>query len=188
MGKKRGLSGDAVLDAAAEIADRHGLDEATLAEVAARLGIRAPSLYHYVNGTDGLRRALALRGAQLLTDELRAAVHCRSGRAALRAIARAYRAFAVKHPGLYAAFLPAPKPGEDDELYASLAAPVGVVAEVLVGAGVPARRTLPVIRALRSVLHGFVTLERDRGFGMPDDIDDSFDVAVDLLLRGILGS
>ncbi len=185
MGRRRGLTADAVVDAAAAIADEQGLAAATLGAVAARLGVRAPSLYHWFDGAGGVRRALALRGAALLGDILRAAAAGRSGRAALRALARAYRAFARAHPGLYDALLPAPRPGEDDELYAALAAPVGVVAEALAPLGVPARRAVPVVRALRSMLHGFVTLERDGGFGMPVDVEASFDAAVELLARGI---
>jgi AcrR family transcriptional regulator len=185
VGEKRGLTAEAVVDAAAAIADHDGLAAATLATVAARLGIRSPSLYHYFAGADGLKRALALRGAALLRDELAAAAPARSARASLRNLARAYRQFAHRHPGLYAAFLPAPRPGQDDELYRALAEPVAVVAAILGELGVPSRRAIPVVRALRSLLHGFVTLERDGGFGMPDDVDASFDAAVELFLRAL---
>jgi AcrR family transcriptional regulator len=185
MGEKRGLSAEAVVDAAVAIADHDGLEAATLATVAARLGIRSPSLYHYFAGADGLKRALALRGAAALGDELRAAAAGRSGRAALRALARAYRQFAHRHPGLYAAMLPAPRPGQDDVLYAALGEPVALVGAVLAELGVSSRRTVPVVRALRSLLHGFVTLERDGGFGMPEDVDASFDAAVELFTRAL---
>lgn len=185
MGEKRGLTAAAVIDAAADVADHDGLQAATLATVAARLGIRSPSLYHYFAGADGLRRALALRGAALLGDALAAAAKGRSASAALRNVARAYRQFARRHPGLYAAFLPAPRPGDDDELYDALAAPVAVVVALLGELGVTSRRAIPVVRALRSLLHGFVTLERDGGFGMPDDVDASFESAVNLFLRAL---
>ena len=49
----------------------------------------------------------------------------------------------------------------------------------------PARRRVPAVRALRSLLHGFVTLERDGGFGMPDDVDASFDAAIELFARAL---
>jgi AcrR family transcriptional regulator len=185
VGEKRGLTADAVLDAAAALADAEGLEAATPSTVAARLGIRTPSLYHYFDGAEGLRRALALRGAGALAEALRAAAIGRAGRAAVRAIAHAYRDFARRHPGLYAALLPAPRPGADEALYAALGASVGVVAAVLAELGVSSRRAVPVIRALRSLLHGFVTLERDGGFGMPEDVDASFDAAVELFLRAL---
>ena len=37
-------------------------------------------------------------------------------------------------------------------------------------------------RALRSLLHGFVHLESHGGFGMPVDIDDSFDTAIAMVI------
>src|SRR5262249_55806793 len=97
----------------------------------------------------------------------------------------AYRGFAREHPGLYAALLPAPRPGEDDELFAALAQPIRIVGQALAEVGVPERRVVPTIRALRSLLHGFVSLERDRGFGLPEDVGASFDAAIDLLLRAL---
>jgi AcrR family transcriptional regulator len=185
MGEKRGLTAEAVLDVAAAIADDEGLDAATLATVAAQVGIRSPSLYHWFDGAAGLRRALALRGARELGARLRAAAAERSGKAALRALSHAYRGFAREHPGLYAALLPAPRPGEDEELFAALAQPIATVARALGEAGVPERRAIPTIRALRSLLHGFVSLERDRGFGLPEDVEASFETAIDLFLRAL---
>jgi hypothetical protein len=38
---------------------------------------------------------------------------------------------------------------------------------------------------MRSMLHGFVDLERKGGFGMPVDLDESFDRAVSLLIDRI---
>ena len=35
------------------------------------------------------------------------------------------------------------------------------------------------VRAIRSALHGFVSLEREGGFGLPIDIDDSYDNLID---------
>ncbi len=71
-------------------------------------------------------------------------------------------------------------------LKAVFAAPVKVIAEVLSGLGLPSANAVPVIRSLRSALHGFVTLEAGGGFGMPDDVDDSFDLLIDVVIAGVL--
>lgn len=42
-------------------------------------------------------------------------------------------------------------------------------------------------RAIRSALHGFVELEGSSGFGMPESVDGSFDLLVELLLSGVRG-
>ena len=39
--------------------------------------------------------------------------------------------------------------------------------------------------ALRALLHGFLDLEAQDGFGMPVDIDASFDASVELIIAGI---
>ena len=46
MAIKVGLTREAVMKAAGELADANGLHEVTLAALAARLGVRTPTLYH----------------------------------------------------------------------------------------------------------------------------------------------
>jgi hypothetical protein len=41
------------------------------------------------------------------------------------------------------------------------------------------------VRALRSLVHGFATLEVSGGFGIPLDLDESFHRLVDLFIAGI---
>ena len=66
MARKVGLTLDDVVAAAADVADRDGLDAVTLATVAGALGVKAPSLYAHVAGLDGLRRELGREGARRL--------------------------------------------------------------------------------------------------------------------------
>ena len=178
MGAKAGLTRDDVIAAAADLADRHGFDEVTLGAVARTLGVKTPSLYHHVDGLPGLRRDLAMRAAGRMTAVLSDAAAGEDPRVALRAIAGAYRSFGARHPGMYASMLPAPRPGDDDELYAALAAPVEAVVPVLAALGVAEHEMISTIRIIRSLLHGFVTLEHDGGFGMPVDIDATFEQLV----------
>jgi hypothetical protein len=53
MATKAGLDYTAVIQAAAEPANADGLHEVTLANLANRLGIRTPTLYHYFTGWRG---------------------------------------------------------------------------------------------------------------------------------------
>jgi AcrR family transcriptional regulator len=181
MGRKAGVDLERVIDTAIVIADEDGLEAATLTAVSSALGIQTPSLYNHVEGLAGLRRAMAIRGAEMLHDDLERAVGEDVGPEALRAVAHAYRAFASSHPGLYQAFLPAPRP-EDPVAHAALARPVAVVARVLEGMGVDTADVIPLIRTFRSMLHGFVDLEGRAGFGMPVDIDSSFETAVESMI------
>ena len=185
MARKRGVDLAQVVDAAAEVADIVGLDGRTMAAVAAALGVQSPSLYSHVDGLAGLRRAMGVEAARRLGSALAETTRGREGIDALRAIAHAYRAFAMRHPSLYAAMLPVPQVG-DEEAYAVFAVPVRVIADVLTGLGLRPAEAAPVIRSFRSALHGFVTLQAGGGFGMPDDVDNSFDVLIEVNVAGVL--
>lgn len=185
VGRKAGITIDDIAASAAAIADQDGLEAATLTAVASDLGIKTPSLYNHVEGLSGLRRLLAMHGSKLLLDEFEKASSGLRGLEALRAIAEVDRRFVSEHPGLYAAFLPAPTEEEDAELYQAMAEPVFHVAHILLDMGIPQSEAIHLIRALRALLHGFLDLEAQHGFGMPVDIDRSFDAAVELMLSGI---
>jgi AcrR family transcriptional regulator len=187
VARKRGVTVADVAAAAVAVADAAGLEGLTLAAVSARVGVRSPSLYAHVDGLDGVKRLLALRAAAELEGVLRAASRGVEGLEALRAIAHAYRRFARDRPGLYAATQRAVRPGEDDELYAALAAVIVPVVGALRAAGVAAEDVIHMTRAIRSALHGFVELEGSSGFGMPESVDESFDLLVELLLSGVRG-
>jgi len=181
---RAGLDTDRVVDAAATIADADGLDAVTLARVAGGLGVRAPSLYNHVDGRAGLLRALALRGVRELTAALREAAIGRSGPDALAAAARAYRAYAVAHPGLYAAGVAAPAP-DDAEHLAAAGETVDVVYAVLRGWQLEGDDAVHAARAFRSAIHGFVLLETTGGFGIPVDVDTSFERLVATVAGGL---
>jgi AcrR family transcriptional regulator len=180
---RAGLTAQTVTEAAAELADTEGLEAVTLAALAGRLGVRAPSLYAHVDGLDDLRVRIAAQGAAQLADRLQAAVAGRSGATALRALAAAYREYARTHPGAYAA-LQRTK-GLNAQAAEAAERTVGVVLAVLQGYGLEGDAALHATRAIRAALHGFVLLEMQDGFGLALDVDESFEVLVGLLERGL---
>jgi hypothetical protein len=97
----------------------------------------------------------------------------RAGDDALVALADAYRAFAREHPGLYAATQRAPDLA-DPEWNALSAEVVGIVVAALAGYGLRGDDAVHAVRGLRSLLHGFVSLETGGGFGLPLNLDESF--------------
>lgn len=185
------------------MADEVGLDRLTLATVARRFGVSLPSLYKHIGGLDALRGDLALLGVRELTAAISSAAVGRSGRAALHAIANAYRDYATAHPGRYAASVRGPDPG-DLELIAANEALLAIFLAALAGYGIsgdsssfgrllnPTERTTPAderatedaidaIRSLRAVIHGFVTLEAAGGFGLERPLDATYTRLIDAL-------
>ena len=181
---RAGLDADAVVAAAAELADADGLEAVTLARLASRLGVRAPSLYAHVDGLADLRRRIAARGALELATELQAAAAGRARADALLAIANAYRAYGLAHPGTYEALQRA---SELDDPVSEAAARrlVDVVIAVLRGYGLEGDDVIHGVRIVRAALHGFVALEAGGGFGMPLSVDDTFERLVTALDRGL---
>jgi AcrR family transcriptional regulator len=181
---RRGLDSARVIDEAGQIADAEGLGAVTLARVAMALGVRPPSLYNHVEGLPGLLRRLTLRSIGDLTEVIGGAAIGRSGAEALRAVGRAYRAFAHEHPGRYAATVRAPGPSDVDLLAAGARA-VEVLTAVLGAWGFAGDAALHRVRVMRAALHGFVTLEAHGGFGLPLDLDQSFELVLDTLVAGL---
>jgi AcrR family transcriptional regulator len=175
---RAGLSHDVVVREAATAADEVGLERLTLAVVAARLGVKVPSLYKHVDGLDDVRRALTLVGLADLTAALSSAAVGRAGRDALHGVADAYRDYAHRRPGCYAATVRA-APADDPEVLAAADALLRVVSAVLSGYGLTGDEAIDAIRALRSAMHGFVAIEAAGGFGLPHDVDRSYRRLVD---------
>lgn len=177
---RAGLSKAVVVEAAAEIADADGIEAVTLSSVAARLGVKPPSLYAHVDGLSDLRRRLAAQAAVELGDALTPAVAGRAGGDALRATGRAYRGWALAHPGRHAAlqFVRV-----DDEPAAQRA--VELMVSVMRGYALEGDAAIHAVRVVRAAIYGFVTLEAGGGFGIPLDTDESFEWLLTLLDRGL---
>jgi AcrR family transcriptional regulator len=184
MAKRVGIDKDAVVRAAAKIADDHGWDALTLARVANKLRVRPPSLYNHVGGLEALRRELKILALRDLDATLSRATIGKSCDDAVRGLAAAYRAFVKLHPGSYAATMVA-APKNDPALEAAASQVVETILAVLHGYGLDRREGIHAIRALRSTVHGFVGLEIAGGFGIPLDVDQSFDWLVTALLKGL---
>jgi AcrR family transcriptional regulator len=180
---RRGLDRAKVIEAAAALADREGLEAVALGRLAGELGVRPPSLYNHVEGLDGVLRGIALRGVVEFGDVLAAAAVGRSGADALRAMADAMRRFARTHPGRYAAAQRAYP--DDAEIAAAGGRVIDVFVAVLRGWDLEGDEAIHAVRVVRSALHGFVALELNGGFGMPLDLDETYDRLVDVLARGL---
>jgi AcrR family transcriptional regulator len=175
-----------VVQIAVGLADEHGFEAVTLASVARELGIRLPSLYNYVDGLPGLRQQMMLRGLRQLNDQLRRAAIGKAGDDAILSVANAYRAFAHAHPGLYTVTLRTVGP-DQPELANAAQEVVELILLILQPYGLNGDDAIHAVRALRSVLHGFVDLENSGGFGLPLDRDETFRRLVEMFIKALHG-
>ena len=174
MGRVRLPTGQ-VVDTAVELIDAQGFEALTLSAVAAELGVRPSALYNHVDSLDDLRGRVAVTATERLTTAISAAAIGVAGIAALRAVADAYRNFALDHPGQYSALLRASEAtGEltraNDRLH-------DVFVAVYSGAGLSPDNAQLAARQARQAVHGYVTLQHagiETGDTQFDDLVDGF--------------
>jgi AcrR family transcriptional regulator len=180
---RAGLSTDAVVDVALALVDEKGLDALSLAAVADRAGVAAPSLYKHVGSLADLRDLMAIKAMRQATGLFRAQVMGRSSDDAVEALMRAIRAYVLANPGRYE-LMPL------DPLHRDGMADAGrelleVFIAVMRGYGLDEAATTHAIRRLRAAIHGFVDLEIGGGFGLPEDIETTYDQVIDMVLRSL---
>ena len=64
---RAGLDAARVVDEATVVADAVGIDNLSLAEIAARLGVKVPSLYKHVAGLEDVRHQVSIRAREALS-------------------------------------------------------------------------------------------------------------------------
>src|SRR4029450_13579778 len=177
---RAGLTTDAVVDVALAVIDEKGLEALSLAAVADRAGVAAPSLYKHVGSLAGLRDLMAIKVMRQMTAHFTAVVMGRSRDEAVEALMRSYRAFAVRNPARYALI---PR----DPLHRDGMAPAGqemleVFVAVMRGYGLDAAAVTHAIRRLRAAVHGFADLEINGGFGLAEELEEAYDQLVSMFV------
>ncbi len=184
MSHRVGLDQVTVVEAAVKLVDEEGLEQLSLGRLAERLGVRTPSLYNHVAGLPGLKRDLALYCLRDLLDRILCTTIGKSRAEAIFALADSYRAYARETPGRYAFTLQAPA-ADDQEWQAIVQQIVDVLRAVLAPYRLSEEEAIHAIRSLRSIVHGFSSLEVAGGFGMPIDLDASFHWLIHLFIAGL---
>jgi len=187
MSPRSHLTRTAVVQSAVDLINTEGLEALTLNRLAVKLGIRTPSLYNHVNGLPGLMRELSILNARYLAERLSEAAIGQSGPELVTSVMQAYRAYIKEFTGLYMSTLRVSGTQEvvDLELEKEEARSLKVGMAVMASFGLEGEAAIHAVRGLRSLVHGFATLEVAGGFGMPLDLDESFTRLVKLFIAGL---
>lgn len=172
-----------IVAAGRSIVEAEGVDGLTMQQVAAAVGVRAPSLYKRVLDRGDLVRLIGNDIALELGVTLDAAATSGEPRADLRAIADAFRAFALAHPeayGLLFARLPE-QARVDPELNARASEALLRTAGELAGQG----EALEAARTVVAWATGFVSMELAGAFRLGGDVDAAFAYGIDRLTKAI---
>lgn len=174
------LDHDRIVAIAGDFVDEHGPEELTLTKIAEQLGVTQPALYRHLGGLSDLWRALGISTRDMLADVLAEASVGRSGTDALRAVAEAWRAFAMRHPGRYRSTDRYAVAG-DASLEEAAHRTISVLARSLQGFELSPDATIAAAGTVRAALHGFASYEVGDGHPDPASVDASFDDLIDHL-------
>ena len=177
----------AVVQAAADLINMEGSDGLSLNRLAEKLAIRTPSLYNHVDGLPGLQRELAVMNARLLADRLSAVAIGKSGTELFMDVAQVFRSYVKEYPGLYVSTLRSSRNQDvrDENLMREEERALTIGLAVAASFGLQGESAIHAVRAFRSMVHGFATLEVAGGFGLPEDCDESFRRLVAAVMTGL---
>jgi AcrR family transcriptional regulator len=184
MGRKGRIDRAAVIEVAAQLVDEAGIAHLALAPVAERLGVRVPSLYNHIASLEDLQLGIAAYSIEQLTNTIINSIIGKSGDDAIRALSVAYREYAKAHPGCYIT-LNTLTTVEHPELLEKAHPLTYIIAAVLSAYNLHAEDAVHAVRALRSMAHGFISLELVGGFGLPYDLDETYRRITDLFIAGL---
>jgi AcrR family transcriptional regulator len=182
---RAGLDRATVTAAAADLADEVGFSGLSMGLLAERLGVRTPSLYKHVAGQADLTHRIAVLALNEFADAIGDAIQGRAGNDALVAGAREMRRWVLEHPGRYAAGNAAAVTGPDDPLLPAIQRVLACWTAMLHGYGLDAGQEIHALRMLRSLLHGFATLEAAGSFQIAADVEESFTWMLGFLDQGL---
>lgn len=156
---------DQILDVAVALLEAEGPDALTMRELAARVGIRAPSLYKHVRDKNDILAGVQERALLDIAEHLSAAAGL-----GLAPLAAAYRSWARAHPRLYE--VATRRPLARDRIAPGVEA--AAAAPIVEAVGGDEHRA----RALWALAHGLVDLELAGRFPPGADLDATWRTAL----------
>ncbi len=174
---------EAIVSAGRDAVASGGIEALTMQAVAQQVGVRAPSLYKRVRNRSALVRLVVEDALRELGATLDAAARTGDPVTDLRALARAFRAFAHAQPNLFALLFVSVPDGSrpDTGLLANASSPVLRTAERLAGPDA----ALPAARTITAWAVGFVQMELAGAFQLGGDVEEAFEYGIGRLAAAL---
>ncbi len=154
-------SREAILEAAVQQVEREGVEKLSLRALAQGLEVAPNALYRYFADRAHLEAAIASEGLVRLHTAMAHAAANGDAEQAVRRMAKAYVAFAQKHPALYAVSMTPQVPCAGESAHEAMwLFTVGLMARLTGAAKAPEAAV-----ALWAFLHGMVLLEHGGALG-----------------------
>ena len=173
------ISRERIIETAANLSNKAGLENLSLKMIAEELKIKSPSLYNHVSSLDDIKKQLMLYGwKQIEKLTIEAAVGV-TGYEALKNMCYAFYDYAINNKGIFTAMLWYNK-YESIEKENATRKLFEMIFKVMKTVNIN-----HIIRTLRSFLEGFSLLVNNNAFGNPVSIKESFDLSLEIIINGI---
>ena len=172
-----------ILEAALAMIEADGVDRFSLNKLAKALGVKTPSFYRYFKNKNDILRAINVQTTQSVFESLQVGLDA-EGDAFTKLLvgSRAYRKFALDNPLIYdlAYTNTIPELNPDDSERTPPVLPYQTLMAKLSGEA----DSLPALRGLLALMHGFVMLELANQYQRGGDLSDAYEKSIRAYLRG----
>lgn len=182
--QKRNLTKEKIIEAAFSLADEISLNQVTFPKLAEKLGIKYPSLYNHFANMDNLKIEMTVYSLSKLNLKLMQRLIGKSGEAAIRELATVYKDFAFENKSAYGLYMSIPST-ENKEVYNLARETSRIIRQVLEFYIKDEMRLIHKSRALRSLLHGFVSLYSFGYLQGEANLEESFQLMIDDFISSV---
>jgi len=182
---RQGLSQEKIIEAAIRLMEEIGCENFTLKKLAEYLMIKPASLYNHIASQSELNYAIGKAALERLTTVMELASKEKEGIEAITAISVAYRKYAKENPVLYETFINIPS--IRNELIKEGRHSIGdILRRILRPYRLTEEETIHMSRAIRSAMHGFISLENSGYFQTEVSLESSYAYMIRCLTVSLL--
>ena len=177
------ISRERIIETAANLSNKAGLENLSLKMIAEELKIKSPSLYNHVSSLDDIKKQLMLYGwKQIEKLTIEAAVGV-TGYEALKNMCYAFYDYAINNKGIFTAMLWYNK-YESIEKENATRKLFEMIFKVMKTVNISDENINHIIRTLRSFFRRIFAVNNN-AFGNPVSIKESFDLSLEIMINGI---
>ena len=166
-----------IISLSVKIVNKEGLQALTMARLARDFKVKPPSVYKHIRNIHDVYDELGIICLEALIRLIQENVFGLSGDAAVFELARSFRKYGKKNPGLYQA-MQLTHVKRSARFQKSAAALMGLLSRLIASYHVTGENQVHAIRLFRCILHGFIDLEIQQGFGLEQNLEKSFTMAI----------
>lgn len=184
MVKKRNLTKEKIIEKAFELANEITLENVTFQNLAERLNIKYPSLYNHFKNMEELKTYMTISLTKDLNAKLMEQLIGISGENAIRVFAKVYKEFAFDNRTAYFLYINI-RNLKSEEVQNLINTTSAIIKQVLNYYVKTEDEIIHKSRALRSMLHGFISLYFLGYFKNQVDLEKSFNIMIEDYIYGL---